>query len=167
MRSRLSRVVLSTVAAGMLAASLATGSAFADHSSQQVITVQMTGAAEVPSAGSPSGWGKAQIIVDERDERVCWNLWSGGTDTPTAAHIHAGEDGEAGPVVIPLSPPVDGASTGCIYNVDLSLVKGLLQNPGGYYVNIHTAKYPGGALRGQLGDTAKSLKPAHAVGEVY
>ena len=38
---------------------------------------------------------------------------------------------------------------GCV-SVDRSLVKEIRQSPDEFYVNVHTADFPAGALRGQL-----------------
>ena len=43
-----------------------------------------------------------------------------------------------------------------------SLVAAILKNPAGYHVNVHTAEFPGGAIRGQLTGTS-----AADVGTVY
>jgi len=32
------------------------------------------------------------------------------------------------------------------------LAAAIVANPSDYYVNVHTPAYPGGAIRGQLGD---------------
>jgi hypothetical protein len=53
-------------------------------------------------------------------------------------------------VVVPLSPPTNGSSSGCA-SVDPDLIKEIRQNPKAFYVNVHNADYPAGALRGQLG----------------
>jgi hypothetical protein len=54
-------------------------------------------------------------------------------------------------VVVTLSPPNEnGASSGCT-TADRRLVKDIRNNPSGFYVNVHTVEYPGGAIRGQLG----------------
>ena len=74
---------------------------------------------------------------------------AGTADAPTAAHIHEGGPGVAGPVIVPLEAPADGLSKGCV-EVDSLIVEGILTNPGGYYVNVHTPSLPDGAVRGQL-----------------
>jgi hypothetical protein len=75
-----------------------------------------------------------------------------GIDPPiTAAHIHVGAAGTAPPdnVVVPLSAPTSGFSSGCTA-VDCDLALAILQNPENYYVNVHNDDFPAGALRGQL-----------------
>jgi hypothetical protein len=43
--------------------------------------------------------------------------------------------------------------SGCAQNVDPELIKAIRQNPTAYYVNVHSRpNFPGGAVRGQLGD---------------
>ena len=70
----------------------------------------------------------------------------------TAAHIHEASAGLNGPVVVTLSAPVDGESAGCVDTGDADLAADItLREPTEYYVNVHNAEYPGGAVRAQLG----------------
>ena len=108
-------------------------------------TTTLTGAAEVPGPGDPDGSGTATVSLNHGQGEVCWDITVSGVDTITAAHIHVGEAGVAGGVVVPLSP-----TSGCI-SADRDLIKAIIQNPEGYYVNVHNAPFPAGALRGQLG----------------
>ena len=66
----------------------------------------------------------------------------------SAAHIHLAPRGEPGPVVVPLSAPTNGRSSGCVIDSDADAI---VANPSAYYVNVHNQPFPGGALRGQLG----------------
>ena len=72
----------------------------------------------------------------------------------TAAHIHRGAAGVAGPPVVTLDPPDDNDSDDCD-TVDDALVDEIRTNPGGFYVNVHTADYPNGAIRGQIVNVEK------------
>jgi hypothetical protein len=73
-----------------------------------------------------------------------------GIAPATAAHIHDDDFGVPGGVVT-LKAPTKGASGGCT-TVGRSLVQDIADNPSGYYVNVHNADFPAGAVRGQLGD---------------
>ena len=53
-------------------------------------------------------------------------------------------------MIVNLVPPTNGESSGCA-SASGELIKAIFQNPANYYVNVHNAEYPGGALRGQLG----------------
>ena len=83
--------------------------------------------------------------------------WSKIT-APTAAHIHEGRAGVAGPVVVLFFQPGTNAASlpdtlssvaGCV-DVDPALARRIAANPRDYYVNIHTADFAAGAIRGQL-----------------
>ena len=112
-------------------------------------TTTLTGAAEVPVPGDPDGSGTATITLNHGQGEVCWEITVSDIAPTFAAHIHAAPAGVPGPVVVPLSPPTSGSSSGCI-SADRDLIKAIIQNPEQYYVNVHNADFPGGALRGQL-----------------
>ena len=107
----------------------------------------MTGEQEVPGPGDPNGIGEAKIKVF--GAKVCYTLTAKRIAPATAAHIHKGPPGVAGPIVVPLKPPTDGSSSGC-KKISRSLAKNLNEHPGRYYVNVHNRPYPEGAIRGQL-----------------
>jgi hypothetical protein len=108
----------------------------------------LTGAAENPPA-DPDGFGSAQLRLNHGQGRICYTLTVGSIDPATAAHIHAAPVGVNGGVVVPLVAPTTGSSSACA-SVSRDLVKAIMQNPENYYVNVHNATYPGGAIRGQL-----------------
>ncbi|MEX1158749.1 MAG: ScyD/ScyE family protein [Thermomicrobiales bacterium] len=141
------RLVLAVV---MVLALLLPATATAEAPSGNVYTLlaQLRGDTEVP-LGDLDGFGFARIAIDLDAGQICFRLSVARTDTPTASHIHIGDAGVAGPVVVPLVAPVDGLSKGCV-DVDAEISAAILANPGGYYVNVHTAEFPPGAVRGQL-----------------
>ena len=104
------------------------------------------------NAGDPDGVGSATVVVVS-PTRICYSIVvSGISPDPAAAHIHKGASGIAGPVVVPLQHPTKGnpgTSSGCV-TASRSVVSGIQRNPGNWYVNVHNADYPGGAVRGQL-----------------
>lgn len=112
--------------------------------------VSMTGIQEVPGPGDPDGTGTVEVNVDPRQAQVCWNLYARQIDPATAAHIHRGAEGVAGPVVLMLTTPdAAGRSQGCA-NVDPNLARELAFQGHLFYVNVHNATHPNGAIRGQL-----------------
>ena len=129
--------------------------AFAAHR-DPLRAASLTGAEEVPGPGDPDGSGYVTIRLHRATGRVCWNLSVEDIDPATAAHIHVGAAGVAGPVVVTLSPPSDGHSKGCAEGVDRALIKNIIQHPEEYYVNVHNPAYPAGAVRGQLANRGQA-----------
>ena len=110
----------------------------------------LNGANEVPR-GDPDGMGTAHIAINDATNQVCTHLEVRNIDAVTAAHIHQGRAGVNGPPVINLDPPDDNDSDDCDTVAD-ALVDQIRRTPGNFYVNVHTAQYPNGAIRGQIYD---------------
>lgn len=113
------------------------------------LSATLTPGAEVPPPGEAGDSGSARITLNHGQSEVCWELHVVTVTTPIAAHIHVGAAGVPGPIVVPLSAPVGGFSSGC-RSASQELIEAIMANPGGYYVNVHTTAFPGGAIRGQL-----------------
>lgn len=140
------RPILTAAATAALAAS----GAAAQENSGRPYTVTMTGAAERPGPGDPDGTGTATLRVNPGQRQVCYTLTVSNIDAASAAHVHRGGPNEAGPPVITLDAPATGSSSGCA-TVARALAQELIRTPAAFYVNVHNAAFPAGAVRGQLG----------------
>jgi hypothetical protein len=136
----LKSIALAAVVA-MIAVAVAAG---ASHKGGNSLHAALTGKAETPK-GDPDGAGTAEVKINGKS--VCWEITASKVTKLTAAHIHKGGPGVAGPVVVPFGGAYK--SKGCT-TTTAAVAAALKKSPGGYYVNVHNAKYPGGALRGQL-----------------
>ena len=92
--------------------------------------------------------GKGNFTGDITGHKVKFTLsFSGLTGPAVAAHIHMGARGKEGPVIVPLCGPCKSAVTKTV-SISASAIAAIKK--GDAYVNVHTAKYPNGEIRGQL-----------------
>ena len=110
---------------------------------------------EVPTKGPSGSSGTAKIDINTDTNQVCYELTTSGlSEQPTAAHIHSGAKGASGPVVIDFNLPANGMKN-CVTS-EAAKVAAVTADPGNHYVNIHTASYQAGAMRGQMVEAAAS-----------
>lgn len=116
-------------------------------SAAQGFIVHLDGAQEV-SGGDPDGAGVAKLRFD-RDGTVCFDIDVIRVEPIAAGHIHSAPAGVDGPVVVDFDVAANGLS-GCV-TAEPNLLRAIRRSPADYYVNLHNADFPGGAIRGQLG----------------
>jgi CHRD domain-containing protein len=132
---------------------------------------QMTQAEEVPPTGSTGTANAMTYVRLQRDSNgnvfaggisfnVNFNMGSGPV-TFTGLHIHNAKFATNGAVVlnsgltsltntpgsgsVNLEVPITGTD-----QVTLDSLRGLIENPELYYINIHTTQFPGGVIRSQM-----------------
>ena len=106
----------------------------------------LSGASEVPP-NVGLGTGQAAGTIDTDTNVVTWQIaYFNLSGVPVAAHFHLAPVGVNGPVIIPITvgpSPLVGSGPILPAHVQPFLT-------GGVYVNIHTAAFPGGEIRGQV-----------------
>lgn len=124
---------------------------------ETTLTAQLSGDAETDEDGT----GTASVVLDPEAGTACWEMTVENVDPITASHIHEGAEGESGGVVVNLDVEgFDGSSEGCNDAADPDILQAIIDNPAGYYVNVHTEALPAGAIRGQL---TASMQPDTAL----
>jgi hypothetical protein len=97
--------------------------------------------------------------VDLSTGDVCYVLDVKKIGAVNAAHIHKGLAGKDGKPVTPVD--VTGPDDDLCIAMEPDKLKEIVAAPGAYYVNVHTADFPAGAIRGQFeGPTGESAAPA-------
>ena len=111
------------------------------------VGAKLSGKQEVPK-GAPAGHGIVNVTLDAKKGTVCWHFEGiAGIGKPAAAHIHKAPLGKNGAVVVPFGEAYK--AKGCT-SAPKATIEAIEAHPNSYYVNVHTAKYAGGAIRGQL-----------------
>lgn len=116
-------------------------------------SVKVSAANEIPAnTRTENGTGSLKIFSDNS---ISFNIVLSNfavTDTIKAAHIHLGNPVNNGGVVVGfVITATAGTMEGKATNVRQTLVDSLKNNTAEFYVNIHTAQFPGGLARGQVG----------------
>lgn len=139
------RAALAAVAAVVLMAGCGM---MAPQSNLVTLTTQLRGANEVPpNPGNASG--QVDAVLDKSSGVLKWQLSYAGLSGPaTAGHFHGpamvgANAGIAVPFTGAVSSPMSGQAT-------LTAAQMADLQAGKWYANIHTARYPGGEIRGQM-----------------
>ena len=115
-----------------------------------VLVASLEGRNEV-TAGAPVG--QALELIGIQGNTLSYSVSWRGIGTPTEAAIHAAGRGVDGPVVVPLfaTPrPAGGFASGSVTVTDPALLTALRSDPSGFYTDLRTTVFPGGAVRAQL-----------------
>ncbi|MFJ2232924.1 CHRD domain-containing protein [Streptomyces sp. NPDC087859] len=122
-----------------------------------ILAASLRGANEVPVQGGPAvndKDGAALEFIKVKGDKVSVAVTWRGTGKPTLLHIHQGAKGTNGGVKVDFTKLLDKAKghsvTGTVKVKDGALLDALKTDPGAFYANLHTAEFPGGAVRGQL-----------------
>jgi CHRD domain len=156
-------VVTGILAAGVAVAGLAstssplaTGQTTSEETTEKPTTTRyraaLTTRAEVPKPeGVRAGAGGTFVVPLTNDQgtySIAWTLtFRNLTGRATAAHIHRGKPGKAGPVVVSLCGPCRSGRKG---KAKVSKAVAAAIEAGRAYVNVHTARNPAGEIRGQI-----------------
>jgi len=170
------------LAAAIAVPTIAFGNARSNDATRNPVSrsfvASLSGSATATPPSDPDGTGTASFTFDVftpgdttvGSADVCWDLSYSGIDgTPTLAHIHAGAAGVNGPIVVlpaNTSFPNLGpnSATGCADMIATD-AEDIMANPAGFYINVHTAAFPAGAIRGQLSEAPGSSGEAHLLRE--
>ena len=109
-------------------------------------SIALSGNNEVPPVATTAA-GTAVVTINP-DRTVKATVTVSGM-TATASHIHEGAAGSNGPVIVPFTKTGDNTFAA---GADAKLTEAQYSayKAGNLYVNVHSAKNPGGEIRGQL-----------------
>lgn len=143
------------------------------HAAKYPYKAQLSGKDEVPPVQT-TATGEAEFTLPANDS-MKYRVNVTGISNATAAHIHMGQVGKNGDVIVdllntPSSKDKDTAYGSIIRgNITASSLKGPMQGKtlddltaaiesGDAYVNVHTTEHKDGEIRGQLSNADKAEK---------
>lgn len=131
------------------------GSMMADAGNVETVSFSLNSEITVPPANVDGASGEATITVNTDTGAISGSVSVAGLTGPaTAAHVHAGGPGEAGPVVVGMESNADGSVWTVMEGAALDADAIALFEAGNLYINVHTEANAPGEIRGQLVDAS-------------
>lgn len=115
---------------------------------------ELRGAGPDSDALDPEGTGSAFLEVG--DSTIRFRIRTENLGKVVATHLHEGPVGVNGPMAHELNPGFTGELLEGSSGVSPELAAAVVRNPSGYYVKLHSLRFPGGAIRGQLEPCARA-----------
>jgi CHRD domain len=115
------------------------------------VVASLSGSNVVPGPGDRDGKGRVSLDLHPKLGTVCVGTieWQNlGIGNITAAHVHRGRAGDTGKIAVNFTRLFNGGS-GC-RDVGRQVVRRINHHPRAFYFDLHTKRYPAGAIRGQL-----------------
>ncbi len=126
-------------------------------------TATLNGANERPNPVTTTATGNATLTLFD-DDSISYRVQVASIDSVTVSHIHFGDAASAGGLIVFLgtsSPPVSFTTLATLYQGTItrtSTFQGVFtfdslltrMNAGTSYVNVHTRRFGGGEIRGQI-----------------
>jgi Ca2+-binding RTX toxin-like protein len=127
----------------------------ADGASGRALSVALEGAQIPGGGGDPDATGTATLGLFPDQGGLCYLIeWDDVDGSVTNAHVHDAPVGVVGPHHIDLFDGVSlgssGSTTACVA-ASAEAVQAVIDDPAGFYVNLHSTVFTSGAIRGQLG----------------
>lgn len=136
-------------ASAMMGIACLVGMAASAHADFYTFTANIDGSQEVPSSGS-LGTGLGLVTYDDTTNLLTWDITFSNLSGPaTGMHFHNAPAGVNGPVVVNIGN-ISGLGSPSIGNATITPAQGLDLLNNNWYINIHTASFPGGEIRGQV-----------------
>jgi hypothetical protein len=110
---------------------------------------ELRGAGPGSDALDPEATGSARLEIGGASIRFHIRT-SANLGKVVATHLHVGPTGVNGPMAVELNPGFVGERFAGTAVVSAELARAVLADPSQYYVKLHSRKFPGGAIRGQL-----------------
>ena len=164
------RLSIVALALSFFAAACGSSSTSPTTAVKPTFTASLSPANEVPAIGNAENTGTGNVTVTFDTTTTGGNITAATATfvanlsgfpagTPiNAAHIHPGAAGVNGGVIVSLALTAgevvltngSGSFTRGPITVDPALAQTIMNNPAGYYFNVHSTINPGGVARGQL-----------------
>jgi len=112
----------------------------------------LTGAEVVTSGGDRDGYARAELSVSDELDQICYDINDIRNLAPiTSLTINRAPRGRVGPAILRVDRANEGGWKNCVSKSEW-LESSFERNPGAYYIQVSTAEFPNGAIRGQFMD---------------
>ena len=147
MLRRIGRLTAALAAGALVVAGL--GAAASTYKVSATLTVAQEVPKQVVKVPNASGGFSGTYVVHGKSATLKWKLtYSHLSGKAMSAHIHLGQKGVAGNVIVPLC--AGNCHSGMTGTATISSKVVAQMAAGKTYVNVHTAKNPAGEIRGQV-----------------